>query len=163
MTGAVVAVKVPVVKDVEITPTAGPVEPVMTQPGPEAAVHDDSEAVDRVEAEHHGDQGGGVVEAGLHRVHAGAREGSGVVGLVVEIVNLPVEKFPEVRDLGCTPGMDEPVHEVEVRGPVVAETERHHQVGQGRLGQAGQWQLRVGFISFAGKSLDSSRSRTFGP
>ena len=79
MTGAVVTVEMPVVKDVKVAATAGPVESVMTQPGTEAAVHDDGEAVDRVEAEHDGDQGGGVVEAGLHRVHAGAGEGCGVV------------------------------------------------------------------------------------
>ena len=101
MTGAVVAVKVPVVKDVEITPTAGPVEPVVTQPGPEAAVHDDSEAVDRVEAEHHGDQGGGVVEAGLHRVHAGAREGCRVVGLVVKVVNLNTSSHQSCKSRPC--------------------------------------------------------------
>ena len=99
VTGAVVTVEMPVVKDVEVAATAGPVEPVMTQPGPEAAVHDDGEAVDGVEAEHDGDEGGGVVEAGLHRVHAGAGEGGGVVGLVVEIVDLAVENFPQVGDV----------------------------------------------------------------
>ena len=89
MTGAVVAVEVPVVEDVD----AEPVEPVMTQPGSVTAVHDDGEAVDRVEAQHDGDEGGGVVEAGLHRVHAGAREGCGVVGLVVEVVDLSVQNL----------------------------------------------------------------------
>ena len=93
MTGAVVAVEVPVVEDVEVAATAGPVEPVMTQPGSDTAVHDDGETVDRVEAQHDGDEGGGVVEAGLHRVHAGAREGCGVVGLVVEEVDLSVQNL----------------------------------------------------------------------
>ena len=88
MTGAVVAVEMPVVEDVEVAPTAGPVEPVVTQPGPEAAVHDDGEAVDRVEAQQDGDEGGGVVERRLHWVHAGPREGGRVVRLVVEVVNL---------------------------------------------------------------------------
>ena len=36
--------------------TAGPVETVMTQPGSEAAVRDEGEAVDRVEAQHGGDE-----------------------------------------------------------------------------------------------------------
>ena len=141
MTGAVVAVEVPVVEDVEVAATAGPVEPVMTQPGFDTAVHDDGEAVDGVEAEHDGDEGGGVVEAGLHRVHAGAREGCGVVGLVVEVVDLSVQNLPQVGDVCCPPGVDQPVDEVEVRGPVVSQTEGHHQVSQWRLGQAGQTKL----------------------
>ena len=58
VTGAVVTVEMPVVKDVEVAPTARPVEPVMTQPGSDTAVHDDGEAVDRVEAQHDGDEGG---------------------------------------------------------------------------------------------------------
>ena len=113
VTGAVVTVKMPVVKDVEVAPAARPVEAVMTEPGPEAAVQDDGDGVDRVEAQHDGDQRGGVVEAGLHRVHAGAGEGGGVVGLVVEIVDLAVENFPQVGDVS------RPSHRVEqwTRGP----------------------------------------------
>ena len=44
--------------------------------------------MDRVEAETDGDEGGGVVERGLHRVHVRAGEGRGVVALVVEAVHL---------------------------------------------------------------------------
>ena len=43
-----------------------------------------------MEAEGDGDEGGGVVQGGLHGVHIGPGEGSGVVGLVVEAVNLNV-------------------------------------------------------------------------
>ena len=88
MGGAVVTVEVSVVELMEVAATAGPVEPVVTEPGPEAAVHHHGEAVDGVEAEEDGDEGGGVVERGLDRVHAGPGEGGGVVGLVMEIVNL---------------------------------------------------------------------------
>ena len=101
VTGAVVTVEMPVVKDVEVAPTARPVEPVMTQPGPEAAVHDDGEAVDGVEAEDDRDEGGGVVERGLHRVHAGAREGCRVVGLVVKVVNLNTSSHQSCKSRPC--------------------------------------------------------------
>ena len=47
-----------------------------------------TQSVDGVEAEADGDEGGGVVERGLHRVHVRAREGRGVVALVVEAVHL---------------------------------------------------------------------------
>ena len=50
-----------------------------------------TEGVDGVEAEADGDEGRGVVERGLHRVHVGPGEGGGVVGLVVEAVNLQTE------------------------------------------------------------------------
>ena len=49
---------------------------------------DITQGMDRVEAEADGDKGRRVVERGLHRVHVGPREGGGVVGLVVEAVNL---------------------------------------------------------------------------
>ena len=38
-----------------------------------------------------GDEGSGVVERGLNRVHVGPREGSGVVGLVVQGMDLAVK------------------------------------------------------------------------
>ena len=101
MTGAVVAVEVPVVEDVEVAATAGPVEPVMTQPGSDTAVHDDGETVDRVEAQHDGDEGGGVVERGLHRVHAGAREGCRVVRLVMKVVNLNTSSHQSCKSRPC--------------------------------------------------------------
>ena len=47
-----------------------------------------TEGMDGVEAEADGDEGRGVVERGLHRVHVGPGEGGGVVRLVVEAVNL---------------------------------------------------------------------------
>ena len=47
-----------------------------------------TQSVDGVEAEADGDEGGGVVERGLHRVHVCAGEGRGVVALVVEAVHL---------------------------------------------------------------------------
>ena len=56
---------------------------IMTSPLPPL-----TQSVDGVEAEADGDEGGGVVERGLHRVHVRAREGRGVVALVVEAVHL---------------------------------------------------------------------------
>ena len=109
----------------------------MPQPGPHGAVHDDGQSVDRVEAETDRYEGGGVVEGGLHRVHVGPREGGGVVGLVVEAVNLAVEELTEVRHRGRPPGVHGAVHEVEVRDPVVGQQERHHQVEDRGLGQGG--------------------------
>ena len=50
-----------------------------------------TEGVDGVEAEADGDEGRGVVERCLHRVHVSPGEGGGVVGLVVEAVNLQTE------------------------------------------------------------------------
>ena len=50
-----------------------------------------TEGVDGVEAEADGDEGRGVVERGLHRVHVGPGEGGGVVGLVMKAVNLQTE------------------------------------------------------------------------
>ena len=47
-----------------------------------------TQSVDGVEAEADGDEGGGVVERGLHRVHVRAGEGRGVVALVMEAVHL---------------------------------------------------------------------------
>ena len=56
---------------------------IMTSPLPPL-----TQSVDGVEAEADGDEGGGVVERGLHRVHVRAGEGRGVVALVVEAVHL---------------------------------------------------------------------------
>ena len=47
--------------------------------------------MDRMEPEADGDKGRCVVECGLHWVHVGPGEGGGVVGLVVEAVNLETE------------------------------------------------------------------------
>ena len=52
---------------------------------------DITQCMDRVEAEADWDKGRCVVERGLHRVHVGPREGGGVVGLVVEAVNLETD------------------------------------------------------------------------
>ena len=101
MGGAVVAVEVSMVEDVEVASTARPVEAVMTEPGAEATVQDDGEAVDGVEAEDDRDEGGGVVERGLHRVHAGAREGCRVVGLVVKVVNLNTSSHQSCKSRPC--------------------------------------------------------------
>ena len=44
-----------------------------------------------MELEGHGDEGSGVVQRGLDRVHVGPREGGGVVGLMVQGVDLAVK------------------------------------------------------------------------
>ena len=49
--------------------------------------------MDRMEPEADGDKGRCVVECGLHWVHVGPGEGGGVVGLVVEAVNLEMIHF----------------------------------------------------------------------
>ena len=49
-------------------------EPVVAEPGAHGAVHDDSQGVDRVEAETDGDEGGRVVERGLHWMHGSSTE-----------------------------------------------------------------------------------------
>ena len=109
----------------------------MPQPGPHGAVHDDGQSVDRVEAETDGDEGSRVVEGGLHWVHVGPGEGGGVVGLVVEAVDLTVEELTKVWHRGRPPGVHGTVHQVEVRDPVVGQQEGHHQVEDRSLGQGG--------------------------
>ena len=94
MHGPIVAVKVFVMKHVEVISAAGPHEPVMTQPGPHGTVHDDSQGMDGMEAKADGDEGRGVVEGGLHGMHVCTGEGRGIVGLVVQAVDLPVSKQP---------------------------------------------------------------------
>ena len=61
------------------------------------SVEDVTQGVDGVEAEADRDERGGVVEGGLHRVHVRPGEGGGVVGLVVEAVNLDRERSPGVK------------------------------------------------------------------
>ena len=51
---------------------------------------------------------------------------------------LSVENPPYVRNVLCSPGMDDPVYEVEVRGPQVSEAEGHHQVEDRVLGEVGE-------------------------
>ena len=89
MHGPIVAVKMFVMKHVEVISAAGPHEPVMTQPGPHGTVHDDSQGMDGMEAKADGDEGRGVVEGGLHGMHVCTGEGRGIVGLVVQAVDLP--------------------------------------------------------------------------
>ena len=103
MGGAVVTVEVSVMENMEVAATSWPVETIMTEPGPQTAVHDDGEAVDGVEAEEDRDEGRGVVERGLHRVHAGAGEGSRVVGLVVEIMDLNRVSYFPLNQVKCVP------------------------------------------------------------
>ena len=107
MHGAVVTVKVLMVKHVEVVATAWPLEAVMAlqemvmlgilmrwrtnQPGAHGTVDDDSQGVDRVQPKGDGDEGSGVVERGLNRVHVCPGEGCGVVGLVVQGVDLAVK------------------------------------------------------------------------
>ena len=55
-------------------------------------MEDVTQGVDGVEAEADRDERGGVVEGGLHRVHVRPGESGGVVGLVVEAVNLDRER-----------------------------------------------------------------------
>ena len=52
-----------------------------------------TQGMDRMEPEADGDKGRCVVECGLHWVHVGPGEGGGVVGLVVEAVNLEMIHF----------------------------------------------------------------------
>ena len=69
---------------------------IMSQPGSHGAVHDDPQGVDRMKAEADRDEGGGVVERRLHRVHVRPGEGGRVVGLVVEGVDLPIQSEPNI-------------------------------------------------------------------
>ena len=55
-------------------------------------MEDVTQGVDGVEAEADRDERGGVVEGGLHRMHVRPGEGGGIVGLVVEAVNLDRER-----------------------------------------------------------------------
>ena len=85
-----------------------PDEAIVACPGGEAGVEDGGEGVDRVEAEEGGEEADGVVEGRLQWVHAGpgpglgggggGGPGGGVVRLVVEAVDLPVQELPYVRN-----------------------------------------------------------------
>ena len=102
----VVTVEVSMMELVEVVARAGPEEAIVAQPGADTAVDNDTDIEDGVETEGYGDEGSGVVEGSLHRVHGGAGEGRGVVRLVVQGVEQTVEMFTSIGQMGINRFID---------------------------------------------------------
>ena len=99
----VVAVKMLVMKHMEIVTTARPLkslvilakwcpkeylEAIMSQPGPHGTVHYDPQSMDWMQPKSHRNKCCTIVQGRLNWVHVCTGEGSGVVGLVVKTMHL---------------------------------------------------------------------------
>ena len=134
--GSVVTVEVLVVQLVEVVSAAWPLEPVMTQPSSHGTVNDDTwtisfnmitdyiiftKRVNGMKTKDSRNERSRVVESCLHRMHVGPGECSGIVGLVMETVNLLVQELANVRN-GCRlPWMHCTVHDIEMRNPEIRD------------------------------------------
>jgi len=112
---AVVAVEDHVMDLVVDVASAGEDESAVTEPGTDSTIDDDGKWDAWMATKWHSDQASRVVESRLDWVHASARGRSRVVGLVMEGVNVSVQKLAHIRNVRIAPRVNHAVHKIEVR------------------------------------------------
>jgi len=109
----------------------------MSKPSSKAAVDHEGNKNDRVDPEGHGEEAGGEEDGVLDGVEARAREGSRVVALVVELVDVLVKESARIRSWqpADPPWVKKAMSKVVMGFPQVGHEQYPNQMGERSFSQ----------------------------